>query len=615
MIWRVPESGSVRAFVVAGLAALAVAAPLRAQINVDSLRADSLRADSLRADSLRRRQSEQTTRFLEESRKNAITIAALNVLGADGPRPAGARIVFNRDSLDWAMAETVGDLIARAPGVFLWRSGWTGSLEQPNYRGQGPTAVEYYVDGLPFVALGPDSVVVDATMFGLFLLERVEIEPLPGLLRVWLFTRRHERLAPRSRIGLARGDNDFARYQGTLERRVERGLSFGLGGDYINSGSTSFTSNDFFRNTQLWGQLSYMASPTVGFQAQLLRTSPRRVAVPAGTGTATIPIDGERSDWLFRAQLGPRGQDVGQGLDIIAQRSTWSGDGVEHRLWQLGGMARLRTPTLGLGASAFYRSQWTTLDASAKAAWTPSPRIALDAEGVYRLHTESRSTAWVAGRASLALAGPFSLRGSARLGQVVAAPSLDTSQSQSITEVEGRAALTLKWLEAYGGVARTSRFAQASFPSYPIVTSLAEHPAITWVTAGGAFRPFNWMAIEGWYSHPTGEIPDGQPPEQLSVNGSLRTKFLRHFKSGVFELKGELGLERWGQGVIGRDATGAAIIHPSATYLRGRAMLRLQTFMIYFERANITNETIGYVPGLTIPNLATTFGFRWEFTN
>lgn len=101
----------------------------------------------------------------------------------------------------------------------------------------------------------------------------------------------------------------------------------------------------------------------------------------------------------------------------------------------------------------------------------------------------------------------------------------------------------------------------------------------------------------------------------MRVNGSIRSRFLRHFKSGVFELKGELGLERWGQGVIGRDLTGAAIIQPSANYLRGRVQLRIQTFMVYFERSNITGETVGYVPGLVIPNLATTFGFKWEFTN
>lgn len=597
------------------IAALALAAPLSAQVNVDSLRADSLRIDSLRADSLRRRQSEQTTRFLEEAQKNAVTIPPFALLGAEGPRAPGGRIVFNRDSLDWAMAETVGDLIARVPGVFLWRSGWTGALEQPNYRAQGPTSVEYYLDGMPFIALGPDSVAVDPTVFGLFLLERVEIEPWPGLLRVRLYTRRHERLAPRSRVGLGRGDNDFARYQGTLERRAQRGVSFGLGADYINSGSTAFSANDFYRSTQLWVQAGYMASPTLGFQAELIRTNPRRLAVPVGSVVGTIPTDGDRSDFQLRAQLGRRDQDVGAGLDLIAQRSTWGDDDVHQSVYQLGAMLRMRTPTLGMSGSAFYRSRWTTLDATAKLGWVPSPRLALDAEGVYRLHPEGRSSAWVAGRAALGVVGPLSLRGSVRVGSVVAAPSLDTSSSQSISEFEGSAVFKLKWLEAYGGLVQTSQFAQPSYPAYPIVPSLAEHSSISWLTAGGALRPFNWMAIEGWYSHPTGDIPDGQPPEHMRVNGSIRSRFLRHFKSGVFELKGELGLERWGQGVIGRDLTGAAIIQPPANYLRGRVQLRIQTFVVYFERSNITGETVGYVPGLVIPNLATTFGFKWEFTN
>ncbi len=67
------------------------------------------------------------------------------------------------------------------PGSYLWRTGWLGTASLPNYHGRGAASVEYFLDGLPYVAVGPDSVAVDPSIFALSLLERVEIEPWPGV--------------------------------------------------------------------------------------------------------------------------------------------------------------------------------------------------------------------------------------------------------------------------------------------------------------------------------------------------------------------------------------------------------------------------------------------------
>jgi hypothetical protein len=86
--------------------------------------------------------------------------------------------------------------------------------------------VEYLLDGVPYFALGPDSVAVDPSLFPLSFIDRIDVERLPGLLRVHLFTRRHDRLPPRTRVAVASGDFDIARYQGSLERRLGSGVGY-----------------------------------------------------------------------------------------------------------------------------------------------------------------------------------------------------------------------------------------------------------------------------------------------------------------------------------------------------------------------------------------------------
>ena len=102
----------------------------------------------------------------------------------------------------------VGDLLTQVPGVFLWRGGFIGRPEPVNYQGRGATSAEYYLDGLPYVAAGVDSIAVDPALFSISLLDRIEVERWPGLLRVHLFTRRHDRaraaLADRRRPGRRR---------------------------------------------------------------------------------------------------------------------------------------------------------------------------------------------------------------------------------------------------------------------------------------------------------------------------------------------------------------------------------------------------------------------------
>src|ERR671921_605532 len=176
-------------------------------------------SDTLETDSV-----SVTERFLKEQLSVNIRVPVLPMLGIEGPRPALTRIVFTRDSIEWGHAATVGDLLTQVPGVFLWRGGYIGRTEQVSFQGRGASSAEYFLDGIPYVAAGIDSVAVDPVMVSLVFLDRIEVERWPGQLRVHLFTRRNDRLASRSRIAIARGDNDYARYDAELERRFRSGF-------------------------------------------------------------------------------------------------------------------------------------------------------------------------------------------------------------------------------------------------------------------------------------------------------------------------------------------------------------------------------------------------------
>ena len=111
------------------------------------------------------------------------------------------------------------------------------------------------------------------------------------------------------------------------------------------------------------------------------------------------------------------------------------------------------------------------------------------------------------------------------------------------------------------------------------------------------------MTLEGWYSDPRGATPEGIPPTHSMVAGTIRSKFLRKFPSGIFDLKLKLAMENWGTGIIGRDALGAPVQLHGATFIRSLIQIQLDSFSIYWDRVNLTSSRLGYVPGIRDPGV------------
>ena len=575
-----------------------------AQILEDTLAPDSLAEDTV----------DYTARFLAAQGQVAMRVPVIAPLEAPGPRPALTRTVFTRDSIEWGHAATVGDLLSQIPGVFRWRGGFIGRPEPVNYQARGASSTEYYLDGLPYVAAGVDSVAVDPALFSISLLGRVEVERWPGLLRVFLFTRRHDRLAPRSRIAIARGDGDYARYEGSLERRFENGLGFAVAGDYLNSPTASGTSSGY-RNTQFFIQGSYVPTPRIGFQYQLLRSSPDRRPFVVDNDTIGPGFDAKRTDAQFRLSWRRSPEGLGPRLDLLYGRTGWDGAGIEQQVNQVGGALAYRAATFGVGVSAYHRTRWTALDVRGTLGWNPLPAFTASAEAVHQRHYGGRNSDFVSLAAGLQPIRGLALTGTARLGKVVAAPAITTNGAHEITDYEAAIGWDRERLGLRLAYSRTDDFPLFGYAEFPRAALIGIGPPLKWVTAGARLAPVRWLTLEGWYSDPRDLIPEGVPPTHSLTAVTIRSKFLRQFPSGVFDLKLRFSMESWGRGVIGRDSTGTPIQLRGATFFRSLIQIQLQSFSLFWDRGNLSATPLTYVPGFEIPSYGTVFGVRWEFLN
>jgi TonB-dependent Receptor Plug Domain len=559
-----------------------------------------------------------TERYLKEQAQLNVRVPVLPMLGVEGPRPALTRIVFTRDSIEWGDAATVGDLLSQVPGVFLWRGGYIGRPELVNFRGRGASSAEYFLDGVAYVAAGIDSLAVDPALFSLALLDRIEVERWPGQLRIHLFTRQHDRLASRSQIAVARGDNNFARYDASLARRFPSGLGFGLAADYLSSPTASGLSSNY-SNTQLWAQGSYHPTPWVGLQYQLIRSAPNRrpfVIDNAGANDTIGPgYNAHRTDAQIRFSAQKRSDELGPKLDLIYARTGWDGAGLDQQINQLGGYLSYRTPILSLSGSAFHRTRWTPLDARLALGFSPVGPLSASAELVHLRHFGGRASDYVDLAAGLAPVRGLALTGTARIGKIVAAPAILADSEQDVRDFQAALGWTRSRLGFEVSYSRTSAFSPFGYADFPQVPLLAPAPRTEWITASVRLAPLQWITLETWYSDPRGITPDGIPPTLSMSAATLRSKFLRQFPSGIFDLKLRLSMESWGRGVIGRDLTGNPIELKGATFFRTLLQIQLDRFSIYWDRLNLTSTKLTYVPGFQIPGLGSDFGVRWEFWN
>lgn len=577
--------------------------------------------DSVRkADSARARvdQLSATDRLLKVQQEGRALVAPLSRCGVTPLQPGGTRVVFDRDSIDWAAAQSVGELLSRIPGVFSERSDWIGMPEMPNVFSRGSASVEYVVDCVPRLPAGPDSVAVDPTI-PLEFLERVEVERAPGMIRVFLFTRTQDRLAPRTKIGASQGDRGATRYYGSFERHYLGGMGLSVGADYV--GLNAAPNGTGGGNTPSgWLQLSYSPSARFGLQAQMITQLANRYTLLGTTATDTllVALKGTRTDELLRASWRQRADGIGTSLDVIAAHTSWTSDSFPTNVafGQFGVIAARRAPTWSAQLSAWHYTRTTSLDTRLDLGWTPTQLLTASLQLVGQRHDANRGSQWATARVGVTLPGGFNLGGMLSDGQRVQSPTLTDDIAQRFTDAQLTAGFNSRLLTVDAGYVRNSGWRPQAFQELSAVAGLGPLPRTDWLTMHARLAPLGWLTFETLYQNPlSGVLPDATPPKHFLTTGTIRSRFLRNFPSGIFDLKLQAVLENWGAGVGGRGVDGAPIALPAATFFRSIIQFQIGPFIAYYDRINLQATRTGYVPGYPIQVAGTTFGIRWEFSN
>ncbi len=571
--------------------------------------------------------SDLTARFLEADAETRRVITPLARPGADGILPPLSRMVFTRDSIEWGNVSTVGDLLQQVPGLYLLRAGWIGQAAVPSFRGQGARSVEYYIDGVPRLSLGADSTMVDPSMLPLSFYDRIEVDRLPGLLRVHLYTRRHDRLAARTRVAITSGDLDISRYQGSLERRFESGFGFTAAFDFLGVASLARPNENDYQNTNAVLQASWVPNPRRGVSLQYFLSGPRRLAILGGGATPPDTLarghDESRRDLQARFYLRQRTDGLGGGIDLVASRTTWGMESLvdtipdaERRISQVGLIAGYRTPTASLTAAGWRRSDWTPLDLTVTGAASPVEIASGSLEAGYRRHDVDRTSRWVTARAGLNLPLGFAVNGTVRNGSMVEFPMIEADTAREVRERSVTVGWDTKLLGLEVGYAKTSAPTAAPYWTYPQLGLVGHAGDAEWLTARVRLTPRNWLTLDAWYSDPLGEAGvDGQPPSHSVISGAIRSKFMRVFPSGFFELKLAMSVESFGTGIVGWAAEGEPVTLRGATFARAQLQLQFGEFTAYLDRQNTLDSDAGWVPGISSLRAANAFGIRWVFWN
>ncbi len=577
--------------------------------------------DTTVTDTTRRRADtlSSTDQLLKAQLQNDVHRPVLPLPGVTPLHPMGSRTVFTRDSIDWAAAEDVGELLARIPGVFLERSDWIASPVLPNYFGLGASSVEYVLDGVPWLAIGPDSVAADPTTISLELLDRVEVEQSSGMLRVYLFTRRHDRAATRTRIGVAQGDRGISRYYGDFERRYASGIGLGLAADYVGVNPIA-TGNGGANIPSGWLQLGYVPNARVGIQAQVMsRIITRNPLLDNLTKDLLSPqVKGTRTDAQLRASWRARSGELGPSLDLFAAHTSWSSDSAPgaEGLGEFGGIAAMRAPDWSAQLSAWHYTRWTNLDSRLDLGWAPRRWASASVQLVSQRYDHDRVGQWVTGRIGVQLPWGFHVTGDASQGHRVDAPSLADDSVRQFVNGEVTGGFTSHAFTAEVGFVNNDAWRPQSYPEFAAIASYAPLGRTQWATAHVRYAPVGFFTLETVYQEPLhGAMPDGTPPQHAVTTATLRSRFLRNFPHGIFDLKLQVVAESWSNGVGGRDTTGAAITLRGATFYRAIIQLQIGPFIAYYDRENLGAVRTGYVPGYQIQPIGATFGIRWEFTN
>jgi hypothetical protein len=530
-----------------------------------------------------------------------------------GPLPRGSRYSFTRDSILWSGGLTLSDLLAEIPGAYVLRAGFVGQPEYVQYGSRGGAALEVFWDGMPWVPLGGDTAFVDPGQFPLTYVRRVDVEVLPGMLRVYLMSERNELPSVRSKIRIQSGAFKSAQYAALFQKRMASGIALDLAGNFLGTdGPDKAAGADAF---DMWLALGWLPSPRYGARWQVRRQALDR----DGLAAAVPPREGARTD--MQLSMFAQSRDDGLGLrgEAAFGSSAWTADSGAtpgtHSVSQVRGSLRYRLPNLSVSVAATAADARTPLMLEGRAGWMPLRFMALAGDAGYRRHEGGRSSRWAHGSVGLHV-GPLSVVGEGAWRDGLQAPVYADDSAQVTTDLRVRAGFDTRWLWGSAALERRATFAPRRYAELPVIPQMAVAPEVTYLVARAGLRPISPLTFSGTFSNPTTDVStDFQPPQHMRAAVTFRSKFWRTFRSGAFDLKVEAAYERWEAGSAGLETDGSPILLDAGRFWEFQLEIKLVTFTLFWNLRNAQLSDDQYVPGLVYPGNSQFFGASWVFAN
>ncbi|MFQ5551696.1 MAG: TonB-dependent receptor, partial [Gemmatimonadales bacterium] len=335
-----------------------------------------------------------------------------------------SRYTLTRDSLVWSSAVTLSDVLERVPGVFVARTGFTGLPEYVVYGGRGAAALEIFWDGVPYVSLGADTSYVDPSLITLWNIQRIDVEPLPGRIRIYLVSERHGDLRPRTQVNIVTGDFGTGGYTALFQKRWPVGLGVDVGGDFLGSDGASGPGRSDNR-TDLWAKASWNPDPTTGATFQIRRQRIESDAVTADNQQfGVLRRDATRRDvsLVLHKSSRPHGEGIGLRLGLLA--SAWFNDSLVDEQKVRTSFATLGVAGRRLSAEITGRvsDRWIASEIEARVGLVPLDWVAVSALARARALDGDRSDRRIDGSISL-YRGPAFVTGTVSTGDIVQSPA------------------------------------------------------------------------------------------------------------------------------------------------------------------------------------------------
>ncbi|HXY20366.1 MAG TPA: hypothetical protein VEH83_10265 [Gemmatimonadales bacterium] len=543
-------------------------------------------------------------------------------LGAPpGPLPKAGRIVFDHDALWFSGALSLGELLAKIPGVFLARAGWFGRPEVLHYAGQGAASVELFWDGFAMDPLGRDSAGFDLSQISLGLLQRVEVEVLPTVLRVYLFSDAQLVRRPRTETSFATGDASTNTYRIRYLNRWKDGVGVGVGVEFLGTAASN-SSTSHSNNLTVWGKGSWSPSPRLGVEYQAVSMSVDRDGYPvnAADGTPfTLPNPkSHRSDVFFRGFAATRDDGMGLRFDALAGSTSYTDSSAALDRSELQGAAILgyRAERWSSDLTARVRDTSTPFELQLRAAASPLSLLTVSGSVDGRTHTGARHSLDASLGAELRPWRALAIHGAARLRDAVASPAVLTDTAQKVTDVSGGVSVTGSLADLDVTYTRHGAFRAPVYGIFDSVVPGYPSLAVRTVSASFAFRPALFLSLAGWYRHPLDPVTSAyEPPHHARVTATFRSRLLPILRRNAFDFTAEVGVESWSHGAMGVDANNLPVRLPGAVVFDYRAEMRLLGAALFWTIRNARDEHYALVPGVPMPPPAQRYGVRWEFTN